>query len=119
MHSVWTLGYLGTAKEKRQGGYDAEEDIVNSVSPVLTDREIEAEQVIALDQPQYYPIIVCRVNYQDKDGNPNGKATLTRFRFTDEERARIAKGADLILSQPHHGSLMPIGLELAMPEEYP
>ena len=92
---------------------------MNSVSPVLTEHEVEAEQVIALDQPQYYPIISLRVTFNDKDGNPNGVATLTRFRFSDKDRDAIAAGADLILSQPHHGPLMPIGLQLAMPNKYP
>lgn len=93
---------------------------MDSVSPVLTDHEIEAEQIIALDQQdKYYPIVVCRVTYNDRDGEPDGVATLTRFRFTEAERAAIAKGADLILSQPHYGSLMPIGLQLAMPNRYP
>ena len=92
---------------------------MNSVSPVLTEAEIEAEQVIALDQPEYYPVISVRVTYNDKDGNPQSGATLTRFRFSDKDRERIAAGSDLILSQPHHGPLMPIGLQLAMPNEYP
>lgn len=87
---------------------------MDSVSPVLTEHEVEAEQVIALGQKDYYPIIVCRILYQDRE-----KATLTRFRFTDAERELLSKGADLILSQPHHGPLMPIGLQLAMPERYP
>ena len=76
---------------------------MNSVSPVLTEAEIPAEQVIALGQEEYYPIIVCRVTFQDKDGEPKSVASLTRFRFSDKEREAIAKGADLILSQPHHG----------------
>lgn len=92
---------------------------MNSVSPVMTEAEIPAEQVIALGQEEYYPIIVCRVTFQDKDGEPKSVASLTRFRFSDKEREAIGKGADLILSQPHHGSLMPIGLQLAMPDEYP
>ena len=92
---------------------------MNSVSPVMTEAEIPAEQVIALGQEEYYPIIVCRVTFQDKDGEPKSVASLTRFRFSDKEREAIGKGADLILSQPHHGSLMPIGLQLAMPDQYP
>lgn len=92
---------------------------MNSVSPVLTEREVEAEQVIALDQPQYYPIISLRVTFNDKDGDEKSVATMTRFRFSDKDRDAIAAGADLILSQPHHGPLMPIGLQLAMPNEYP
>ena len=92
---------------------------MNSISPVLTEHEVEAEQIIALDQPQYYPIISLRVTFNDKDWNPEAIATLTRFRFSDKDRDAIAAGADLILSQPHHGPLMPIGLQLAMPNEYP
>ena len=92
---------------------------MNSISPVFTEREVEAEQVIALDQPQYYPIISLRVTFNDKDGDEKSVATMTRFRFSDRDRDAIAAGADLILSQPHHGPLMPIGLQLAMPNEYP
>lgn len=87
---------------------------MNSVSPVLTEAEIPAEQVIALGQEGYYPIIVARIIYPDKS-----VASLTRFRFTEREREAIAKGADLILSQPHHHAMMPIGLQLAFPNEYP
>ena len=92
---------------------------MNSVSPVLTEHEVEAEQVIALDQPQYYPIISLRVTFNDKDGDEKSVATMTRFRFSDKDRDAIAAGADLILSQPHHGPLMPIGLQLAMANQYP
>jgi hypothetical protein len=92
---------------------------MNSVSPVWTEHEVAAEQVIALDQPQYFPIITCRVTYMDKDDEPESVAMVTRFRFTDEERELIAKGADLLISQPHHGQWMPIALQLAMPGEYP
>jgi hypothetical protein len=87
---------------------------MNSVSPVLTEKEVYCEQVIALEQPEYFPIIVARVAYAD--GSP---ASVTRFRFSDEERKAIANGADLLLSQPHHGPLMPIGLQLARPDSYP
>lgn len=87
---------------------------MDSVSPVLTEREVESEQVIALEQSQYLPIIVARIVYAD--GSP---ASLTRFRFSERERELIASGADLLLSQPHHGPLMPIGLQLAMKDSYP
>ena len=87
---------------------------MESVSPVLTENEVPSEQVIALGQDGYYPIIVARIIFSDKS-----IASLTRFRFSEKEREAIANGADLILSQPHHGSMMPIGLQLAMPNEYP
>lgn len=87
---------------------------MNSVSPVLTEKEVPKEQVIALDQPEYYPIIVARIVFED--GQP---ATYTRFRFTEEERNLIAAGADLLISQPTVKSLMPIALQLAMKDSYP
>lgn len=87
---------------------------MNSVSPVLTEREVASEQVIALDQTEYYPVVVCRVQYAD-----GSVASVTRFRFSAEERAAIALGADLLLSQPHHGPMMPIALQLAMKDSYP
>ena len=87
---------------------------MQSTSPVLTEREVDSEQVIALTQEEYYPIIVARVRFQD--GSPS---TMVRFRLTDRERAAIAQGADLIISQPHLSSFMPIGLQLAFPNEYP
>jgi hypothetical protein len=87
---------------------------MQSVSPVLTEAEIEAEQVVALEQEQYYPIIVARILFQDQS-----PCSMVRFRFTDEERKFIADGADLIIGQPHHGSMMPMSTQLAMPGEYP
>lgn len=87
---------------------------MQSISPVLTENEVECEQVIALGQKEYYPVIVARIIYED--GKP---ASVTRFRFSDKEREAITNGADLLISQPHHGSMMPIVLQLAMPESYP
>jgi hypothetical protein len=87
---------------------------VNSISPVLTEREVPVEQVIALGQEEYYPIIVARIIYPDQS-----VASLVRYRFSDKDRDAIAAGADLILSQPHTHAMMPVGLQLAMPNEYP
>jgi hypothetical protein len=87
---------------------------MDSISPVLTDAEVPAEQVVALGQEDFYPIVVCRVIH------PGGELdSYTRFRFTAAERELIAAGADLILGQPHHGGMMPVSLQLAMPGEYP
>ena len=36
---------------------------MDSVSPVLTAAEIPAEQVVALDQHEYLPIIVARITH--------------------------------------------------------
>jgi hypothetical protein len=93
---------------------------MDSVSPVLTPAEVPAEQVIALDQPQFFPIVVARIDYTDGTQSEGGIAyTLCRFRLTDVERALIAAGTDLIVGQPGHGQWMPISLQLAMPGEYP
>jgi hypothetical protein len=87
---------------------------MDSVSPVLTDKEVHAEQVVALEQDQYFPIIITRVRFED--GSP---CSMVRFRFTDKDRELIAQGADLIIGQPHHGPMMPMSTQLAMPGEYP
>jgi hypothetical protein len=87
---------------------------MNSISPVITEKEVDAEQVIALGQDEYYPIIAARIIYKD-----DSVATVVRYRFSDLERRAIAEGADLIISQPHHKSVMPLALQLAFPNEYP
>jgi hypothetical protein len=87
---------------------------MDSVSPVLTDLEVSSEQVVALGQEGYYPIVVARIRFSN-----NSSCSLTRFRFSDRERALIAQGADLLLGQPHHGMMMPVSVQLAMPGEYP
>lgn len=92
---------------------------MNSVTPVFTDREVADERVIALEQKEYYPIICLQVTYCNEDGDIHSIATATRFRFTEHERRAIANGADLIISQPHHSSMMPIALQVAFPNEYP
>jgi hypothetical protein len=87
---------------------------MDSISPVLTEREVPAEQVVALGQKDFYPIVVARVIHPG-----GGFSSYTRFRFSDAERKMIAKGADLILGQPHPGAMASASLELAMPGEYP
>ena len=87
---------------------------MDSTSPVLTHAEVESEQVIALYQKPYYPIIVARVIHAD-----GSKATYTRFCLSSKERELVAKGADIILGQPHHFSLMPISIDVALPDQYP
>jgi hypothetical protein len=87
---------------------------MDSISPVLTEAEVPAEQVVALGQDEFYPIVVARVIFEG-----GGVGSMVRFRFTAAERELIAKGADLILGQPHRGGMMPVSLQLAMPGEYP
>jgi hypothetical protein len=92
---------------------------MDSISPVLTELEVPAEQVVALGQDGFYPIVVARVSWRDKDEKLMAVCSYTRYRFTAAERELILKGADLILGQPHHGQMMPVSLQLAMPGEYP
>ena len=95
---------------------------MNSISPVLTEAEVPAEQVVALGQEEFYPVVVARVWHVvlNEDGKQEGTpSSYTRFRFTAAERELILKGADLILGQPHHSVMMPVSLQLAMPGEYP
>jgi len=95
---------------------------MDSISPVLTDAEVPAEQVVALGQEEYYSIVVARVWHvaSNEDGKQEGTpSSYTRFRFTAAERELVLKGADLILGQPHHSLMMPVSLQLAMPGEYP
>ena len=87
---------------------------MDSISPVLTDAEVPSEQVVALGQEEFYPIVVARVKFSDES-----IGSLVRFQFSDAERESIAAGADLILGQPHHSGMMPVSLQLAMPGEYP
>ena len=60
---------------------------VDSISPVLTELEVSAEQVVALGQEEYYPIVVARIIF--KGGSIS---SLVRFRFSDKERELIAAG---------------------------
>lgn len=92
---------------------------MDSVSPVLTEAEVPAEQVVALGQEEYFPIVVARVWHESADREEWSPASHIRFRFSAAERELIGKGADLILGQPHHSGMMPISLQLAMPGEYP
>ena len=88
---------------------------MDSVSPVLTENEVQFERVIALDQPQYYPIIILPIQY---DG---GHFVMgVRFRFTDKERKLIAEGADIFIQELTDGqSFTPINIQLCKPGEFP
>jgi hypothetical protein len=86
---------------------------MNSVSPVWTEKEVEAEHVIALDQPQYEPIILLPFKYSD--GTIAGSV---RFRLSDEERKTIADGGDLIVTElTFGGPFTPLHLAVRMPDE--
>lgn len=88
---------------------------MDSVSPVWTEVEVESEKVIALDQPEYVPLIIMPVLFSD-----GTQAMSVRFRFSDEERAKIAAGADLVLTELTFGNpFTPLHIELCQPNERP
>ena len=74
------------------------------VSPVLNEDYKPFEKVYAKDQPQYNPLPVIR--------DPKG-VLLSRWRLSDDERAAIANGADIMLSNhTFNQPLQPVRLEV-------
>lgn len=61
------------------------------ISPVIPGYE-SAEVIFAKDQPEYLPLPALRL---DDPSNP----IVSRWTFTKEERARVAAGSDLLLTQ--------------------
>jgi hypothetical protein len=79
---------------------------MHSISPVYTEELVIAEQVIALDQPEYLPLVTLSV---PEFGNP----CLARYEFTNEERELIAAGGELIVSEMlFGGQYTPMALEI-------
>lgn len=88
---------------------------MESVSPVWTEEEVPIEHVIALDQPQYIPIIVLPIIYSD---GMTGMAV--RFRFSPEERQEIANGKDLVITElTFDRPFTPLSLTLCAPDKAP
>lgn len=84
---------------------------MQSVSPVLTEEFVEFERVLALDQPEYEPIIVLPVVFK---GGLTGAAV--RFRPSDEERKAIADGGDIIITELTFGQLFtPLNVDVSRP----
>lgn len=88
---------------------------MESISPVWTEKEVEIERVIALDQPEYAPIIVLPVRFED------GVSGLSvRFRLTDEERKAIAEGQDLLITElTFGGPFTPLSMSVCEPNKSP
>jgi hypothetical protein len=79
---------------------------MRSISPVYSEELVCAEHVIALDQPEYLPLITLTVN-------EFGNSSLARYEFTDEERKLIAEGADLVVAEMLFGHpYTPMALEI-------
>jgi hypothetical protein len=79
---------------------------MQSISPVYTEELVQFEQVIALDQPEYLPLITLSVPEY-------GNACLARYEFSKEERELIADGADIVVAEMLFGSnYTPMALEI-------
>jgi hypothetical protein len=71
------------------------------------------EVVFGKGQPEYEPLPAV---YLDTLSRP----VLSRWRFTEEERAAIAAGADIVLTiLTFGGPLAPSHLQVVKPEEMP
>lgn len=86
---------------------------MESISPVYTEAEVGIERVIALDHPEYKPIIVLPIQYDD------GTSGMTvRFQLSDEERKAIADGGDLLVTELTFGApFTPISIQVTYRKE--
>jgi len=84
------------------------------ISPVMPGSE-SIEVVYAKDQPEYIPLPAVYVE------NANSRTVVSRWRLTDQERAEIAAGADVVLQLliPLNSDLTPSNLQIVMPDEAP
>ena len=73
------------------------------------------EETIAEEQHEYMPLTVALVEYND-----GATGLMTRWRFSDVERDKIAAGEDLYLSILTFGQAMqPIALIVGRPDWAP
>lgn len=88
---------------------------MQSITPVWTEEEVPIEKVIALDQPEYQPIIILPVAFSD-----GVQGMSVRFQLTKEERERIADGADIVVTELTFGNrFTPIQLMVCDPNTNP
>lgn len=82
------------------------------VSPVMPG-SAPIETIFGKDQPEYIPLPAV---YLDTRSRP----VVTRWRLTNEERAAIAAGADIVIQQmTFHEPLQPINAQVVMPDAMP
>lgn len=82
------------------------------VSPVMPGSET-IELVYGKNQPEYVPLPAV---YLDTPSRP----VLSRWRLSDEERAAVAAGADIVLTLLSFGNpLTSSHLQVVMPDEMP
>lgn len=93
---------------------------MDSVSPVFTQAEVDKEQVIALDQPEYQPIVILPLSFQRGEVVFKNFAISTRFRLSPEERQALIDGADLVVTELVFGNAFtPLNMQICKPEEAP
>lgn len=87
---------------------------MNSVSPVYTANEVQFEKNIAETEMIALPVTLNLVNSDTGDAKQvENWGISVRFRFTEEERAMIAAGDDLVITQIVFGrSITPINIQL-------
>lgn len=83
------------------------------VKPVMDPKPDDAaELTMGSDQPQYIPLPTLVFTLRTKKGNPYF-LSMSRWRFTDEERAAIAAGADVVHQVFHNvGAYPPMNLQV-------
>lgn len=69
------------------------------------------EVTLATDQHEYAELTVARVEY----GN-GAQSVMSRWKFTDEEKAAIMRGEDLYLELFTSGPPQPVSLHIGAPE---
>lgn len=85
---------------------------MESVSPVMPGSE-PIEIVLSKDQPKYLPLPAV---YIDSRSRP----MVTRWRLSDEERAMVAAGADIVLQQlTFRMPFQPVNLQVVGRDECP
>jgi len=100
---------------------------MQSVSPVFSRFEEKFELVIALEQTKdYEPIIGLPIDIHATDPATGGTkvqhhaAMAVRFRLNDEERAKIAAGADLVVTEMVFGKpFTPLNFQFCQSTERP
>lgn len=92
---------------------------MQSVTPVFGAEEVRFEKVIALDQPEYAPIVILPL-IAVIDGKAEPLALACRFRLSPEERKAVADGADLVITELTFGGLFtPLSFQFCQPHESP
>ena len=102
---------------------------MQSVTPVFGPEELQYEKVIALDQPEYSPLIIVPIDLHIPAGTLPGQTEpivkanhgmSVRFRFSEAEREKITAGADLLITELVFGAkFTPLNFQIVMPDERP